>query len=271
MFLYSIWPISAILDIAYTVLTTLSTFFEPLVGAAAGTVAIVALALLLRTLLIPVGVSQMRAQRMRRDITPALREVTQKHKKDPVALQRETAAVYKKANGSPFAGFLPMLIQAPIVAGVYGLFVLHQLGGRSNEVLDSTVLDVPLGSSLAGLIGSGTLDTSAVVVYAAAILLLLGLAAVSRAVSLDIARATKVPHAPGHVPSEQEQLLERMSGPLSYASYFTLIVAVVAPLAAVVYLLVTTTWAIVERHVLGRMILGTGRGDVGARITPAEA
>jgi hypothetical protein len=101
--IYAFPPIAAILDAAYGALTSLSTALEPLAGTAAAAAAVILVTLLIRAALIPVGVSQAKAEQTRARLAPKLRELQKRHKKNPKRLQRETMQLYKDENTSPFA------------------------------------------------------------------------------------------------------------------------------------------------------------------------
>ena len=91
---YRFPPIAAVLDAAYSVVTALSDVVAPIAGSAAAAVAIVLVTLLVRSLLIPVGVSQVRADFTRRRLAPRLQELQRRYKKKPEVLQRKTLELY---------------------------------------------------------------------------------------------------------------------------------------------------------------------------------
>ena len=165
MDLYAFPPIAALLDGAHAVLMGLAGLLEPLIGVSSAAAAIVLVTILVRTALIPVGVSQAKAERMRARLAPQLADLRRRHGTDPERLQRETMALYAAEGTSPFAGCLPLLIQAPIVGVIYALFILPTIAGHPNALLEQTFLGVPLGSSLAGSLASGTLAPGELVVF----------------------------------------------------------------------------------------------------------
>jgi YidC/Oxa1 family membrane protein insertase len=88
--------------------------------------AVVAVTLILRTLLFPVFGWQMRTQRRiqaeQRLVAPQLAEIRKKYKKEPQKVQEEMMKLYKEHGISPFSQFtgcLPLLIQMPILYGLY--------------------------------------------------------------------------------------------------------------------------------------------------------
>jgi len=106
----------------------LTTWFSgvPLIRASAFGFAVVAVTLILRTALFPVFGWQMRTQRRiqaeQRLVAPELAELRKKYKKDPQKQQEEMMKLYREHGISPFSQFtgcLPLLIQMPILYGLY--------------------------------------------------------------------------------------------------------------------------------------------------------
>lgn len=52
-------------------------------------------------------------------IQPKMKVLQEKHKKDPQKLQQEMMVLYKEHGVNPFSGCLPLLIQLPIMIGLY--------------------------------------------------------------------------------------------------------------------------------------------------------
>jgi len=91
---------------------------------AAWFLAIATLVLIVRSALIPVFVRQIKSQRRMMEIAPELKKIQDKYKgkKDQFsreALSRETMALYSKAGTNPFSSCLPLLLQMPIVFGLF--------------------------------------------------------------------------------------------------------------------------------------------------------
>ena len=202
MDLYAFPPIAALLDGAHAVLMGLAALLEPLVGVSSAAAAVVLVTLLVRAALIPVGISQAKAERTRARLAPQLAALQRKHQKNPERLQREMMALYQSEGTTPLAGCLPMLIQAPIVGIIYALFILPAIAGHPNELLTHTFLGVPLGSSLAGSIASGTVTPDVLVVFGAVIVTIAAVGEVTRRVfrpqSTSSPSATVRHRAPGH-------------------------------------------------------------------------
>ena len=91
MDLYAFPPIAALLDGAHALLMALAALLEPLAGAASAAAAVVLVTVLVRAALIPVGISQAKAERTRARLAPRIADLRRRHANDPERLQRETA------------------------------------------------------------------------------------------------------------------------------------------------------------------------------------
>lgn len=232
-------PLAAILDAAHAGLLALTALLEPLAGSAAAALAIVLVTLAVRAALIPLGVLQVRAEVTRRRLAPKLAELQRRWKKNPEKLQAATLGLYRSEGVSPFAGILPALAQVPIVSVLYGVAVSAQLNGHPNELLTETLFGAPLGLSLPALVAAPGLE------LLVPLGLLLNMAVVAwftRRQTLRLAAAAPTTEGP----------LAGMTGMLSWLSFTTVLIAAFVPLAAALYLTVSTTWTFVERTVLRR-------------------
>ena len=95
--------------------------------------AIIGLVVVIRIMLIPLFVRQIKAQRNMQMLQPKVREIQQKYKGDRERLQQETMKLYKDAGTNPFASCMPIILQAPF------LFALFR-------VLDGIARDTPRGA-----------------------------------------------------------------------------------------------------------------------------
>lgn len=250
MDLYSFGPVAAVLDGAYGLVTFLGELFAPIAGDLGAAVAVVVLTLLVRAALIPVGVSQVRAEQIRRRLAPQLAALNERYAGDRERLQRETMALYARENASPFAGCLPLLLQAPVLSIVYALFIRDQIGGHANALLAHRLLGVPLGTSFVHALGAGSVWP--------AMLVLVGLLGALTAVIAVSRRVLATPATPtGAVgPASRPVALGASTGlsrMLTFLPFITVVFAAFVPLAAVLYLLTTTTWTVCERLVLRRL------------------
>lgn len=235
-------PLTALLNAAYGALAGLSTFLEPLAGASAAALAVVLVTLLVRALLIPVGISQARAEQTRSRLAPKLRALQRRYKKNPERLQKETLALYREENTSPFAGMLPVLAQAPVVGVLYTLFIRPDIAGHANDLLAHDLFGAPLGQSLVSAVFGGTMTPATGLVFGALLVVMIAVAEVTRRVF----RPTPVE---GDDSPMNSPTMLRIASALHY---LTAVFAVFVPLAAALYLTVTVIWTLVQRMVLRR-------------------
>nr|WP_201471178.1 membrane protein insertase YidC [Microbacterium hydrocarbonoxydans] len=243
MDIFAFPPLAALLDAAYGALAGLSSVLEPLAGASAAALAVVLVTLLVRALLIPVGISQARAEQTRARLAPRLRELQRRHKKNPERLQKEMLELYRSENTSPFAGMLPVLAQAPVVGLLYTLFLHPVIAGHPNDLLSHDLFGAPLGTSLVSAVFGGTASPATLLVFGALAVIMLVVAEISRRVF----RPAPAPDAADSPLSSPAML--RIAGALHY---LTVVFAAFVPLAAALYLTVTVVWTLVQRMILRR-------------------
>ncbi|WP_109211561.1 MULTISPECIES: membrane protein insertase YidC [Microbacterium] len=244
MDLYAFPSIAAILDAAYAFLMQLAALLEPVAGSAAAAASVILLTLIVRAALVPAGIAQAKAEQTRSRLAPRLRALQQRHKRDPERMQRETMKLYADEKTSPFAGYLPMLAQAPVVAIVYALFLHTAIAGHANALLTEQLLGVPLGTSLVAAIFSGTATAATLGVFAGVIAVIVVVAEITR-------RAFRPPvdDSPDASPLAGAGMA-RLAGVLQFT---TAVFAMFVPLAAALYLATTVAWTLVQRVLLRRV------------------
>ena len=145
---FALPPLAALLDLTTQGLLALTALLSSVAGGAAAALAVVLVTLAVRIALVPLGVSQARAERDRARLAPRLRALRERWGKNPERLQRETMQLYREAGVSPFAGCLPLLAQAPVVGLLYAVFLHPSVAGHANALLAEQLAGVPLGTSL---------------------------------------------------------------------------------------------------------------------------
>ena len=91
--------------------------------------AIIVFTIVIRTILAPLFVRQIRSQKEMQRMQPLIREVQRKHKGNRQKVYEETQALYKEHGVNPAAGCLPVILQLPI------LFALYQALIRASNVV----------------------------------------------------------------------------------------------------------------------------------------
>ncbi len=81
--------------------------------------AIIAFTFIIRIVLTPLMMQQVRSQKAMTALQPQLQEIQKKYAKEKEKLSQETMRLYKEAGVNPFGGCFPLLIQMPILGGLY--------------------------------------------------------------------------------------------------------------------------------------------------------
>lgn len=97
--------------------------------------AIIALTVIVRLCLWPLGVSQQRSMRAMQILQPKMKQIQDRYKNDPQLMQKKMMEFYKEHKFNPMSGCLPLLIQMPIFILLYAALISPQFmqeAGNSN-------------------------------------------------------------------------------------------------------------------------------------------
>src|SRR5690625_2256440 len=123
-------------------MSQLITFFAELVSNYG--LAIVIVTLIIRLLLLPLNVKQIRSSIAMQKIQPELQELQKKYSSKDAntqqKLQQETMALFQKHGANPLAGCLPILVQMPILIAMYQAIM------RTEAIKQGSFLWLQLGS-----------------------------------------------------------------------------------------------------------------------------
>ena len=97
----------------------LMKIFHQLFGSWA--LSIVLVTIVLRVLLYPLNRWSMRSMKGLQEISPMVKAIQEKYRKEPQKAQLEIMALYREKKVNPFGGCLPMLIQMPFLIGMFDL------------------------------------------------------------------------------------------------------------------------------------------------------
>jgi YidC/Oxa1 family membrane protein insertase len=237
-------------DAAYHLVSGFAGFLTPVLGGAAVVAAIVLFTVAARLILMPLSLRGLRGQAAAARLAPQLQDLRKRYAKQPERLQREMTALYKREGTSMFAGLTPLLLQWPLLSVMYLLFRSTHIGGKLNTLLTRDLFGVPLGSHW--LAGAGAVSVHGLV-FLGVFALLAGLCWLSVRLGRLMTAQPAGADAPG-------------GALIRVLPYLTVVIAAFVPLAAGIYLLTSTGWALAERSFFWR----TGRIS-GAVPTPAKS
>jgi len=94
--------------------------------------------LLIKGLLFPLDLKNLKFQKLMSEIQPKILEIQSKYKDNQDKQVEEIMKIYKNTKLNPFAGFLPLLVQTPIFVAIFQIF-RSDLNSLSSNLLYSFV------------------------------------------------------------------------------------------------------------------------------------
>lgn len=178
LFSLILWPFKIIIEFIIVAFHTLWTSLgmDPANGWT-WMLSLVGLVIVVRSAILPLTIRQIKSQRNMMVAAPEIRKIQEKYrgKRDQFsmeAMQREMREVYARTNSNPMAGCWPLLVQMPILFGLYQVISTAQQGmsgvGMLNEDLarkfaGGEIFGVPLRATLVNNEGNVAVIVLAVV------------------------------------------------------------------------------------------------------------
>ena len=102
-----------------------------LAGVGSYGLAIILLTVIIKMILYPLTVKQVKSMKAMQELSPKMKKIQEKYKDNPQVMQQKVGALYKEAGVNPLAGCLPLVIQMPILMGMY--YALYNFSYPSPE------------------------------------------------------------------------------------------------------------------------------------------
>lgn len=250
-----LWPIKWVIEAILVGFHSLLTLAG--MDAASGltwVLSISGLVVVIRALLIPIFVRQIKSQRRMMEIAPQLKKIQDKYKgkRDQFsreAMSRETMELYKRTGTNPLSSCLPLLLQMPIFLSLFYVLSDAYAGKRGVGLLDERLSEqfgeatlfgvAPLGSSMI------TSDGNVWVIVIASILVVL-MTASQFITQLQIMSKNQSPEMKASPMYKQQRILLYLL-PLVFAfSGFAF------PLGVMFYWFVSNIWTMVQQFIVIR-------------------
>ena len=141
---------------------------------AAWALSIVGLVVVIRIILIPLFVKQIKAQRGLQALQPQMKEIQKKYKNDRERQSQELMKLYRETGTNPLSSCLPLIAQSPIFFGLF--HVLNQVSrdpqnppgvftvALANSASHATLFGAPLSDTFLGANETGAKTVIAVMV-----------------------------------------------------------------------------------------------------------
>ena len=142
------WIVSGVMVVIHRALS-------PVFGEASGvtwSLSIVGLVILIRTLLIPLFVKQIKSQRALTALSPEMKKIQQKYKDDRQKQSEELMKLYKEHKTNPMASCFPILAQAPIFFALFT--VLNGIGKNPPQARGTLTTELAAQAAKAEFFGA---------------------------------------------------------------------------------------------------------------------
>src|SRR4051812_39086932 len=235
--------------------TVLSTIGLPPDSGWTWAFSIVGLVVVIRILLIPLFVRQIRASRAMQLIQPEMKKIQEKYKgkTDPAsrqAMTQETMALYKESGTNPFASCLPILLQSPVFFALYRVLSNiasdkpHAIGPFSLDLIHQADAATLFGARISDkFIGADTLSTQILT-----IVLIVAMSASTFTTQRQLMQKNMPAAALDNPFAKQQKML------MYVLPFFFAISGVNFPIGVLLYWLTTNVWSMGQQfYVIRRM------------------
>jgi YidC/Oxa1 family membrane protein insertase len=239
---------------AHDLLSTLG--LDP-TGGAVWALAVIALVVTVRLVLVPLVVQQVRGAHAMSAVQPELARIQQKYRGRPgaaaaEALRREQQEALRAARANPLAGCLPALLQAPVL---YALFsVLDGIRrGQAVGLLTPTLVQQAGAASIGGASLSATLSAATSGSTSAAAVALIVLMCAGQVIASALAARNRPTVDPA----------QPMAGVIRWMPYVLplglAVTAVHFPVGVLLYWATSALWSVGQQLVVNRLLPHPGR------------
>ncbi|RRC95378.1 membrane protein insertase YidC [Schaalia canis] len=222
-------------------------------------ISIILVTIVVRILIIPLFLKQIKSSRGMQAIQPEMKKIQEKYrgKTDPLSRQKmaeETQSLYKKHGTSPFASCLPVLVQMPILFGMYQAFIAVKLiadgvytyRGEAAESLgpiDQTLAKEIDGSTVMGVQLSNTIGSTSDVLGIATFIVLIATMVTLQFLSMRMMLVRNMPPVddPNNPMVRSQKLMMYMMPAMFIATGF------VFQMGLLVYMVTGTVWALAQQ------------------------
>ncbi len=231
---------AVIYDPLYNVLVFLLNIVP---GADVG-VAVIIITILVKLLLSPLAHKVSRTQVIIKRIQPELDKLKEKFKNNKQEQTIKTLALYKENKVNPFFGFLVIIIQLPIILGLYWIFYKGGLPNINIDLLYSFIKSPNISSE--SMIFIGLVDMAGKSVVLAA------LAGITQFINMSIIMPTAPEKKSGAKPSIKDDIARSMHMQMKYMLPIIITIAAYTISAAVALYWVTSNLFAIGQELLVR-------------------
>lgn len=212
-------------------------------------IAIIILTILIKAVLYPLGSKAIRSQKALSELQPKMKEIQERYKNDKEKQVKAMMELYQKEKINPFSGFLPILIQLPILFALYRVF----WKGMEPDVLSSFLYNSPvfhidkINQSFLGIINLGhSTSFGGQLIWANVILVILVGILQFIQMKMVMPKIKKTPKAKGDNLGQVSNMMQKQM--VYFLPIFTVFILWRLPAALGLYWLVTNLFSIAQQY-----------------------
>ncbi|HLZ38805.1 MAG TPA: membrane protein insertase YidC [Mycobacteriales bacterium] len=232
---------------------------------------IVLLTVVVRLLLFPLFVKQIKTQRAMQELQPKIKELQARHKGDRETLNTELMKLYREHGANPLSGCLPLIAQMPVFFALF--HVLNTIAkdkaeyGLTPELAQSAasakIFGAPIASSFTGAAEAARFGASPGTVRVVSVVLIVLMGLTTFITQKQLMARSAASNVDNPMAAQQKILLYVL--PLSFAVF-----GVNFPIGVLIYWLTTNLWSMGQQFIVLRRlnpvpaVAGVGNGGAGA-------
>jgi YidC/Oxa1 family membrane protein insertase len=233
---------------------------------------IVILVMLMRLIMVPLFVKQVRSQRKMQAHMPQLQEIRKRYKNDKQRLNEETMKFYKENGINPLGGCLPLVAQLPVFWALFN--VLRAIADWQPGQIPKYGLTVPVVESAreARIFGASLADKFLFPLPHQTLssrLVILVFVLVSAATTYLTMRQSQKRGMMQQGPVDPDNPAANMQKYMMYIAPFFALSGLYWQFGLVIYWVTTNVWTLGQQHVLFRNLPIVGSATVDASAAPA--
>lgn len=242
------WLYTAVAHVITWIHQGYSSFLDPDSGLT-WALTIITLTVLMRLLIFPLFLKQMRSSKKMQELAPKVQEIRKRYKNDKQRMNQEVMALYQGQGANPLGGCLPVVAQFPIFISMFTVLNAMAHGqlkfGMTQQFVDSAraahIFGAPLpatfwtDSAQIEAFGANAIQTKIVLAVFVAISSLTTFLTVRQSVGRSMAQMPDNPMA------QQQKIL-------MYVSPLFAVFSLNFPLGLILYWVTTNLWTLSQQH-----------------------
>ena len=248
-------------------------------GAASGWswgLSIVFLVMLMRLVMVPLFVKQVRSQRKMQAHMPALQEIRKKYKNDKTRLNEETMKFYKENGINPLGGCLPLVAQLPVFWSLFNVLkaISDWVPGQTPKygLSVATVQSAQTAHVFGVLLSDKFLWATQGESWTVRAVILASVAVSATTTFLTMRQSAKRGMMNQQMPDPDQPgaaMAQSMSKNMMYIAPFFALTGLYWQYGLVIYWVTTNCWTLGQQHILFRNLPIVGSTTAGAATSPA--